>query len=311
VNIGRISRSFINLRSSSLHEEQDIEKGNLDRFNKGREDLDQARGRSVACRALVTLADKQGRPSQVIVICLKHEDRREAIEVSLPNRCHFKGSDNAQQLPDREERASHPPAGTGAHLGEFWWGLGASLGPEVEAKAKQNRGTLPALFSKSNTTTKTPPKQVRIWEKWRSVLSPRMDGRIPDHVIVTSGYNPNPKNKRGDNHYALVCHSNVKLALGSHGFCNLAHCLTVPNGKTVKYLVGARLLEKLQPPLTTPHGIASPSCRSIAFEANLIGHCYVKLEKFRVLTQIELDGLSQYKASDDWWSLAKSLRSPH
>src|SRR6185369_7914566 len=76
--------------------------------------------------------------------------------------------------------------------------------------------------------------------------------------------------------------------LGSHGFCDLTHCQTVPNRKKIQYLVGARLLEKLQTPLISLHGVASPSCRSIAFEANLIGHCYVKLEDSRVLSQIEL-----------------------
>jgi hypothetical protein len=193
--------------------------------------------------------------------------------------------------------------------GEFWWGLGAPLGRHVEAKAQQNGGTLPALFSKSKNGNKKLSNQVRIWDEWRSVLSPKLHGPIPGHVIVTSGYNPNPKNRRGDNHYALVCHSNVKLNhLGSLGFCDLTHCQTVPKGKTVSYLVGARLLEKLQPPLITPRGVASLSCRSIEFEANLVGHCYVKLEKFRVLTQTELDSLRQYKAGDDWRALAKNLR---
>ena len=83
----------------------------------------------------------------------------------------------------------------------------------------------------------------------------------------------------------------------------------MPNRKKIQYLVGARLLEKLQTPLISLHGVASPSCRSIAFEANLIGHCYVKLEDSRVLSQIELDRLRQYRAGDDWCALADSLRS--
>ena len=69
-----------------------------------------------------------------------------------------------------------------------------------------------------------PSNQVCVWDEWRSVLSPKLHGRISDHVVVTSGYNPNPKNKRGDNHYALVCHFSVKLVFGSHGFIDLAHC---------------------------------------------------------------------------------------
>src|SRR4051812_25796840 len=100
--------------------------------------------------------------------------------------------------------------GIGKHAGEFWWGLGAALGPDVEAMATQNGGTLPALFSRSGNAQMPRSNQIRIWDGWRSVLNPQQHGRIPDHVIVTSGYNPNPQNKRSDGHYALICHSGVK-----------------------------------------------------------------------------------------------------
>ena len=224
----------------------------------------------------------------------------------IPFVCSVVGGDAGEDLQhivvrkEAERRAGN---------GEFWWGLSASLGPRVEAKAQQNQGTLPALFSKSKAANPI-SNSVRVWNNWRGVLSPKIHhGRIPNHVIVTSGYDPNSKTNRSDNHYALVCHSNGQLALGSHGFCDLTHCQTIPNRKRIKYLVGARLLEKTQTPLISTHGIASPGCRSIAFEANLIGHCYVKLEAPRVLTQVELDRLRQYRAGDDWCALANSLRS--
>jgi hypothetical protein len=198
--------------------------------------------------------------------------------------------------------------GIGKHADEFWWGLGAALGPDVEATATQNGGTLPALFSRSGNAQMPHSNQIRIWNGWRSVLNPQQHGRIPDHVIVTSGYNQNPKNKRSDGHYALICHSGVKLALGNHGFCDLTQCQTAKNGKAISYLIGARLLVKSQPPLITSLGIASPSVRAIAFEASLVRHCYVKLTDPRVLSQTALGRLRQYSFGDNWLDLAKSLR---
>src|SRR5690348_1574758 len=96
-----------------------------------------------------------------------------------------------------------------AGSGEFWWGLSAPLGSDVEAQAQRNGGTLPALFSKSNAAPNA-GGQVGIWQEWQSVFDPSQSGRIPSHIVITSDYNPNPKKKRA--HYALVCHSNVKLA---------------------------------------------------------------------------------------------------
>jgi hypothetical protein len=96
------------------------------------------------------------------------------------------------------------------------------------------------------------------------------------------------------------------LRLGQNGFCHLSHCKTTKN-LVVDYLQGAALLFK-PPPLTSPSGTRSRSCRSIAFEAGLFGHCYVKLENHRVLTQSEWNSLRQYKPGDDWRALAKSLR---
>ena len=77
--------------------------------------------------------------------------------------------------------------GTGAHLGEFWWGLGAPLGRDVEAAAKKNGGSLPVLFSRSNNAKTPRCSQVLIWDEWQSVLDRRQGGRIPNHIIVTSG----------------------------------------------------------------------------------------------------------------------------
>ncbi len=193
-----------------------------------------------------------------------------------------------------------------AGTGEFWWGLGAALGRDVEARAQATGGSLPALFSASSNSSVQAPNQVRVWDGWSSRLDPRQRGRIPGHVVVTSGYDPKKLKKKERPHYALVCHSDHKLILSHNGFCNLSQCTTAKN-RVVEYLQGAALLFK-PPPLTLPSGTRSRSCRSIAFEAGLFGHCYVKLEDPRVLTQSEWNSLRQYKVGDDWRALAKSLR---
>ena len=125
---------------------------------------------------------------------------------------------------------------------------------------------------------------------------------------TTSGHNPNSSKTHPAAHYALVCYSDLKLTLGGLGYCDLAQCVTAKNGKHITYLVGARLLSKSQPPLIASRGVPSQGVRSVAFQASLIGHCYVKLKEPRVLTQPELDSLRQYSAGDDWLGLAKKLR---
>ena len=173
----------------------------------------------------------------------------------------------------------------------------------LEVKAEQNGGTLPVLFSRSRKTDGQQSTQVRVWETWRSLLHPQQHGRIPGHIIVTSGHNPGKRQTR----YALTCHSDVKLALGAIGFCDLAQCRSVKGGGRVDGLRGAHVLIKHQP-LLTRQGPASKSLHSIAFKANLVGHSFVLLENFRVLTRAELNSVLQFKTSDDWLSLVKKLR---
>lgn len=190
-----------------------------------------------------------------------------------------------------------------AGSGEFWWGLDAPLGITVEVHAEQNRGVLPALFSKSRSSTVRQRQQVRIWDTWRSLLHPQQHGRIPDHVVVTSGHDAGRRQTR----YALTCHSAVNLSFGAMGFCNLAECHSLKNGGRVNALRGAQVLRKGEP-LISPRGPASESVYSIAFKATVVGHGYVLLENFRVLTQADLQSLLQFNAGDDWLSLAKMLR---
>jgi len=182
-----------------------------------------------------------------------------------------------------------------AGSGEFWWGVDAPLGISVEVKAEQNGGTLPVLFSRSRNIDNQQSSQVRVWETWRSLLHPQQHGRVPGHIIVTSGHNPGKRQTR----YALTCHSDVKLALGAVGFCDLAQCRSLKGGGRVDGLHGAHVLIKNEP-LISRQGSSSRSAHSIAFKATLVGHSFVLLENFRVLTLAELYSVLQFKTGDDW-----------
>jgi hypothetical protein len=190
-----------------------------------------------------------------------------------------------------------------AGSGEFWWGLDAPLGITVEVHAEQNGGSLPALFSKSRSSEMGRRKQVRIWDTWRSLFHPQQYGRIPDHVVVTSGHDPGRRQTR----YALTCQSDDNLTLGAIGFCNLAECYSLKTALRGNDLRGAQVLRKDEP-LISRYGPASKSVYSIAFKATVVGHSFVLLENFRVLTEAKLHSLLQFKAGDDWLSLAKMLR---
>jgi hypothetical protein len=105
----------------------------------------------------------------------------------------------------------------------------------------------------------------------------------------------------------MTCRSDVKIALGAIGFCDLAQCRSVKGGGRVDGLRGAHVLIKNKP-LISRQGPSSKSVHSIAFAATLVGHSFVLLENFRVLTLAELNSLLQFKTGDDWLSLVKKLR---
>ena len=188
--------------------------------------------------------------------------------------------------------------------GEFWWGVDAPLGITVEVRAERSGGSLPILFSKSRTTEARQSSQVRIWDTWRSLLHPQLHGRIPDHVVITTGHDPGKRQAR----YAFTCHADAQLSNGTIGFCDLAQCISLKAAERVHHLRKARILRKSEP-LLLRNGPTSQSVYSIAFEATLVGHCFVLLENFRVLTKIELNSLRDFQAGDDWLSLTKRLRS--
>jgi hypothetical protein len=97
--------------------------------------------------------------------------------------------------------------------GQFWWGIGNSLGSAVRDAARTQGGRLPVLFSVMlgrPRAADSAPEMTWRWTSWEDE-----GGRsqaIPLHAKVIS---------RGtgakDRHYALVCHSDVPLALARGG----------------------------------------------------------------------------------------------
>ena len=130
------------------------------------------------------------------------------------------GLKSVLRLVKSRARSSQERSRANRGRGRIWWIADSPLGITVEVKAEQNGGTLPVLFSKARSTEPRQSPQVRIWDTWRSLLHPEKYGRIPDHVIVTTGHDPAKRHVR----YALICHSDAKLALGAVGFCDLARC---------------------------------------------------------------------------------------
>jgi hypothetical protein len=100
-----------------------------------------------------------------------------------------------------------------AGRGQFWWGIGNSLGSAARDAARLQGGSLPVLFSQMLAKPKaadSAPGMVWKWTGWEDETGRIHD--IPAHAKVIS---------RGtaakDRHYALVCRSDVPLALARGG----------------------------------------------------------------------------------------------
>jgi hypothetical protein len=182
--------------------------------------------------------------------------------------------------------------------GEFWWGLGTPLGDGVESAAVVNGGTLPALFSalKPKEGGDTNAK-IQVWNSWRSVRKGGHTKRIPDHVLVTSGYDSEQPDKA---HYALVCRSDARLVLGNHGFFDPKQCRTVKNNRAPGPSQRAALLTGQHSHSRGPY--------TISFDATLVAPWYVRLADGDQLTPAEIGSIREYKAGENWLTLVKSLR---
>jgi len=95
--------------------------------------------------------------------------------------------------------------------GEFWWGIGTSLGSAVRDAAQSNGGKLPVIFSKMLGRPKPAdqsPEVVWKWTEWEDENG--RTHRLPPHAhVISRGAATKAK------HYALVCHSESALTLRS------------------------------------------------------------------------------------------------
>jgi hypothetical protein len=97
--------------------------------------------------------------------------------------------------------------------GEFWWGIGSSLGAAVRVAARSNGGKLPVLFSKMLGRAKPAdqsPEMIWKWTAWEDE-----HGRahsLPSHAhVISRGAQAKEK------HYALVCYSESPISLRRGG----------------------------------------------------------------------------------------------
>jgi hypothetical protein len=94
--------------------------------------------------------------------------------------------------------------------GEFWWGIGNSLGACVLSAAREAGGSLPVLFSMMlSRPAKADSHAETVWlfDEWRDRNGHLHD--MPPHVVCLS--------RSSSRRYALVCRSASPLTMSDHG----------------------------------------------------------------------------------------------
>jgi len=179
--------------------------------------------------------------------------------------------------------------------GEFWWGIGTSLGTAGYEAGRARDGHLPVLFARMLSKPKvidSSPERVFLWTHWES---PEGRGEIPRHVVVTSR-GTDAKTK----HHALVCRRNAPLGLSGGGPFDPAHCRTtsgkVMGGSQVTALLTGDPLSHAAGPYT------------IDFDAELAAPYCPKLVAYRELDYEERNLLAGWRPGDDWAGLAALIR---
>ncbi len=180
-----------------------------------------------------------------------------------------------------------------AGTGEFWWGIGTSLG--IAGFEAARAGNLRVLFTRMLSKPKmvdTAPDRVFMWTHWET---PWARGEIPPHVVVTSR-----GTEAKSRHYALACRSESPLGLLGGGPFDHTQCRTA-SGK----IMGGSQVTAL---LTGDPRRHTAGPYTIDFEATLSAPYCPKLTRYRELAPDERTLLTSWQPGDDWQSLVSTLR---
>jgi hypothetical protein len=180
--------------------------------------------------------------------------------------------------------------------GEFWWGIGNSLGSAIDDAVGKTRGDLPVLFSRMLSPPKkadSSPHNVCVWDGWQTYSG--KTGKLPDHVLITGGSDPNKS------YYALVCHSDHKIELSDHGKFDPSECRTALGKRPGASQVTAILMD--QAPGAHRNGVYK-----FGFRAKLAAPWAVKLTNGRPLSIMERRLIDRFDESSDWLDLVRAIR---
>lgn len=189
--------------------------------------------------------------------------------------------------------------------GMFAWGIGQSLGRNVEAMVK-NMASFPVLFSPMLSRAKKidiEPGSVAIWTQWEDHIGNIHS--LPAHVLVTSRATL-PSGKEKKSHYALICQSdsplqNDEISGIQHSFARNALSNKPVGASQVTAVVTLVNEEQSEVGKSYP----------VSFQAKLEYPYYVKLIKPRILSQDDVAAIKRVSSLGNiqsWKMLVQRLR---
>lgn len=237
---------------------------------------------------------------------ISHRHIQKTIEQRSSSLAHKYRSDMTQNFvatkvtDQSEERYEHIRARKEAERtagnGEFWWGIGVSLGSNGIRAAKDAGEQLPVIFVRNRTHTKqsqVPAARKVLWTKWESEDGEWVD--IPLHVVITSA-----ADKNHDRQHALVCRREDPIKLGGTRI-DLSKSLTIGGGRFDKSQLSTALLSG--DPLPQPDGQYFAD-----FDAELVNPYCPRLGSPRELRSDEYQSLIDWREGHDWLDLVGKLR---
>ncbi len=189
--------------------------------------------------------------------------------------------------------------------GTFVWGIGQSLGKNVESVADKN-ALFPVIFSPMLSRAKQidiNPSAVAVWTHWEDQRG--ITHMLPQHMLVTSRATL-PSGKLKKNHYALVCKSDQPLKDSKISAVRHALARNVTSNKPV----GASQVTAVVKMVDNEGSIDGPSYK-VSFDAHLQYPYYIKLVNPKILPQEDVDAIKRISALgniESWKGLVNRLR---